>query len=346
MSCTAAANLLVLWPTNRCNLQCRYCYACTGAPPQDMSPDVARTAIDAMGSAPFSLQIAGGEPLLVPDRVEAIADYVRQKHPHTLISLQTNATRVTPSVAGMLRKHRIGVGVSLDGPPEVNEWQRGGTAQAIQGIQTLGRAGIRVGLNAVITAQSADALAKWAALAYTLGNVAGLALDLLRHFGRAMREDACRPASPDQIAAGLVALQARVRTLERLSGRTVVIREVAEARARLRTAAHAQHCYAACGRSFVVVPDGQVYACGSLVGDARYRVGHVSEPDSFRAVCLPQAESRRCTACRYRQACTKGCPSRMLGDAQGGFAAECALRHTAFALAEGAASIQKGEDDH
>lgn len=321
--------LLVLWTTGRCNLRCRYCYA-ADKPGGDMDWETARRAIDRLQGTPFRIQFAGGEPTLNLALMERVAEYVAGRG--VPMAVQTNAAALTDRCVELIRRHAIAVGVSLDGKPAVNEKLRGDTKRVIEGILRLREAGIMVNLNAVVTQENVRELPELAGLVAYLGNVRGIGLDLLRRSGRAIRPGAPEVAERGQIAEMLRKLHARIERMNRILPQPIRLREVEEARRRLRENRECgAYCYASMGWSWVVLPDGEVYPCGSLAGDARYRMGNVR--GEIRPVILPQSKQEKCESCEYERICPGGCPSRAL--LCGGFSPQdCALRRAAFEIAE------------
>lgn len=116
----------------RCNLACRYCYLYEGpdrtwrtrpaaAPPAVLDRAADRIAEHAAAHAlrDIALVLHGGEPLLAgADRLGALADRVRELTPADCsvhATVQTNATLLTDARVGVLARHDIGVGISLDG---------------------------------------------------------------------------------------------------------------------------------------------------------------------------------------------------------------------------------------
>lgn len=321
--------LLVLWVTARCNLQCTYCYANGGAEGRDMELSTAKRAIDALRSRPLKIQFAGGEPLMNFGLVEQICRYVQEEGIDAVFQLQTNGTLVTEEIAQSLAEHRISVGVSMDGVPEIHRRTRGSAVKVVEGIRTLGSAGLAVGLNAVVTRENAGHLHKLVDLAFYLGNVGGIGLDLLRHAGRGTEE---LDVEPEELRQALIAMDRRSRELQRLFGRKISLREVELAKKRLSGAGcGSQYCYASCGRSVVVLPDGTTYPCGSLRTED-YCMGAVEELAPDRIMSLRADSPDSCGICRYGAYCPRGCPSRRLLN---GNRLDCVLLKTAFSLAEG-----------
>lgn len=142
-----------------CNLGCKYCVAggdgTYGNPIKKI--DVARTVPQLeffLKKIPQGqkarLSYLGGEPLLYPEVLFAIVEYVDQvakerglKVFHTLI---TNATLLTPEIAQRLAKHNFDITVSIDGPAHENDELRPfkqktnketSTEKTLQGLQSL-----------------------------------------------------------------------------------------------------------------------------------------------------------------------------------------------------------------
>ncbi len=327
--------LLVLWLTNDCNLNCKYCYANAGEKQEYMTFDTAKKAIDRMGQGGFKLQLAGGEPLMNMPLIREIYDYLRQTGINAGLQLQTNGTLITPELAKEIRAMKIAVGVSLDGGIEMNEALRGQSGKVVEGIRNLSEAGIFVNLNCVLTARNAESLPGLVDMAYYLGNVKGIGLDLLRSTGRAVRNKV-KQAGPVQIREALRAAYDRTLQLKRASGRSIVIREIEDAKRRLDRGDECKgYCYAACGGSLVVLPDGSLYPCGSLAGRQEYLMGNVDDGD-IRVMALRADKSPECSACRYERLCPGGCPSRLIINRPDSRYSpqDCALRRTAFEIAE------------
>jgi uncharacterized protein len=132
-----------------CNIQCRYCYQ----DPQRDAGNVNRTydmgkmkaALDAEGQ-PFTL--FGGEPLLLPlPDLEELWAWGHQRFGSN--SVQTNGTLITDAHMALFERYRVKVGISVDGPGELNDarWHgdlqrtRTSTAATQRAIENLCAAG-------------------------------------------------------------------------------------------------------------------------------------------------------------------------------------------------------------
>ena len=132
----------------RCNLQCGYCYE---DPQRDAGNLGVRYDIDAMKRSiakhsredePFLL--FGGEPLLLPKRVlEDLWAWGFQRSGKN--SIQTNGVLIDDEHIALFKRYKVGVGLSMDGPGELNDarWDhtlertRRSTAQSERAIETL-----------------------------------------------------------------------------------------------------------------------------------------------------------------------------------------------------------------
>ena len=128
---------MVLNVTNQCNLACTYCYEYSedkivdtenGAQPKFMSIETAKQSVEFMLKEAGDNKIAhltffGGETLMnFPVLKETIA-YARRRGQEVGkdvdFSLTTNATLLKPEVIAYLVENQVGVTISFDGPPEV-----------------------------------------------------------------------------------------------------------------------------------------------------------------------------------------------------------------------------------
>lgn len=340
MICLENIRLLVLWLTNDCNLRCRYCYASAGEKKEYLSFETARKAIDRTKSVFFKVQLAGGEPLLNMELLRQIHNYIKAAGIPAALQMQTNGTLITQETAKELKKMNIALGVSMDGGVEMNEALRGKSGDVIEGIHHLAQAGIKVNLNCVLTSLNVKGLPKLIDMAFYFGNVGGIGIDLLRRTSRALYNKLAE-AEPAEISGALWAAYERTQQLHGISGKRIMIREIEDARKRLiADAACKGYCYAACGSSMVVLPDGSLYPCGSLTGRHDYYMGNVNEAD-IKIIELKTSKSLKCNKCKYEKICSGGCPSRLIVNSgnTGYSPQDCALRRTAFEIAENEINI-------
>lgn len=337
---------LILWPTAACNLDCRYCYR---RDPRGgrMSPQIADAAVDlaersATARTPVQVQLAGGEPTLVPDLVAHVAARVAASPRPMYLALQTNGTRLEAGLAEVFRRFHVQVGVSLDGPPDVHDQLRGRAQDTLTGLDLLAAAQVPVRVTAVLTAVNAHRLGDLAVMLAAYPNVVGLALDPLVPLGAA----AGRPELAPQASAvrdGATELYHRLKAINRLRGTPLAWRELdlirrARARARARSACgQSAFCHAACGQSLAITPDGRAYPCSQSAGDPASAAGTVAQLDTaaLRSRYAGVRLTGSCHDCAARDACPGDCPSRVAATAAAGWSADsvvCALYDTLWRL--------------
>lgn len=116
--------------TKKCNFHCIYCFrdfqderTITFQTLEDILQYILnyckKHKIDRIG-----LQMWGGEPLLAIDRIEYAVRFFEKTDLHVSIDIETNASVITEEIAKRLSDWGIHVGISLDGPPEIQNAQR------------------------------------------------------------------------------------------------------------------------------------------------------------------------------------------------------------------------------
>jgi uncharacterized protein len=133
-----------------CNIQCQYCYQ---NPERDAGNEVREYDLDRMKAAieqeggPFSM--FGGEPLLVPeDDLEELFRWGFERFGRN--NIQTNGSLINGHHMEMFKRYSVHVGISIDGPGELNDARWAGslaatrkrTARSEQAIVDLCHAGL------------------------------------------------------------------------------------------------------------------------------------------------------------------------------------------------------------
>jgi len=109
-----------------CNLACQYCYQNTQRAAGNLRAqyDMDRMK-QALAEEGREFSLFGGEALLVPEEdLEDLWSWGLQKFGSN--SVQTNGTLITPRHIELFRKYNVSVGISIDGPGELNDirWGR------------------------------------------------------------------------------------------------------------------------------------------------------------------------------------------------------------------------------
>jgi uncharacterized protein len=147
--------------TSGCNLHCAYCNveALTARTPRmalGLFKQVAELLLVNSRQPYLSLEFHGGEPLLLPDEwfEEAVAharDLARRHDRAVQFPLMTNGTLLTEE--RLLKLHGLGIvfGMSLDGPPDINDLLRGGGHAAERAVRLFRKHRIPFGVTTVLS---------------------------------------------------------------------------------------------------------------------------------------------------------------------------------------------------
>lgn len=134
---TRTLGRLEILVANKCNLNCRYCYAHGGdydCESQVLTPESAKKYLRALFSERYIsvdvVMLFGGEPTIAPDTIRTICEFFEQYSSLGLIekmpifTMVTNGTLIDEDLAQTLKKYDVRVTVSVDGPPEINDQLR------------------------------------------------------------------------------------------------------------------------------------------------------------------------------------------------------------------------------
>jgi uncharacterized protein len=163
--------LLVVQPTPFCNLDCSYCYLPNRGSKQRMREDTLeqtfrRVAESDLVRGPYTVVWHAGEPLVLPPAYyeSAFALAARFSKPGVEVthSFQTNATLLDEDFCEVIQRHKVRVGVSIDGPAFLHDARRktragkGTHARVIAGMEMLHRRRIPFHVITVLTREALD----------------------------------------------------------------------------------------------------------------------------------------------------------------------------------------------
>ena len=145
--------MLVLENFGACNMKCKYCFpeamwqrdGYSSRMPLDRVAQSVSASLKVPASDVIHIRFAGGEPLLaglewLSEAVDICRELVSLSGRRVTFSVQTNATVVTREIAQFLKTNQFEVGVSIDGPMELNELTRGHTTSTLEGFKIIAEA--------------------------------------------------------------------------------------------------------------------------------------------------------------------------------------------------------------
>jgi radical SAM protein with 4Fe4S-binding SPASM domain len=180
--------------TNACSERCGHCYMGSGERDAgEMPANEFRRAVDLLaGMGVFHMALGGGEALERPDFFE-LASYVRERG--MVPNLTTNGRLITRETAAKCRIFGQ-VNVSIDDAKTLREAE-GPLAERVRGVDLLLEAGIRVGVNCVVSRGNFDKLTAFFDFAATRG-LTDIEFLRLKPTGRARSEYFARRLTPGQ----------------------------------------------------------------------------------------------------------------------------------------------------
>lgn len=119
-----------------CNLACKYCFIENNANNNhseiNMSKDTAILALEKyikyLNDNPDiedpQIIFYGGEPFVNYEVMKDVVNYAKSKNSKILFSLVTNATLINDNILEFLKSNNISIGISIDGPKEINDSNR------------------------------------------------------------------------------------------------------------------------------------------------------------------------------------------------------------------------------
>lgn len=317
---------MVLEVAQDCNLRCTYCYAeggSYGGQARLLDPATARAAVrflveKSADCDQLTLVLFGGEPLL---NMEAIAVAVEEAEQlsaaagkQLTVSLTTNGTLLDTETVEFLRRHRIVVAVSLDGPPDLHDANRPyasgqGSYRKIlpQLKQLLENSTAPVAARVTLTPE------QWSRIDEVFDHL----MDLGFH------EVGVSPASPinekllptqekEELLLQSMAGMARRFAAAAREGKILPFSNILELLSRLHSG---QTKAVACGAGYgylAVDSGGEFYLCHRLAGEKDFAVGNLATgPDAEKIrSCLThvtEGKDKMCADCWARTLCSGGC---------------------------------------
>ncbi len=285
---------MIMKGTRLCNLRSAYCHDWEEGADQTMSFEVLARAIagamqdDTHDVVTFAWH--GGETTLLPmdfyRRAMAVQSRFRRPGQFVQNILQTNATRLTPRWAQFFRRNDIRIGISLDGPSEVQDDYRPDAAgrptfdRVLAGMRLLAEHGVPYGVLMVVDQttieRGADALFDFI-LDLGLKRVGLLAVNPNNQPDTSWLTRTAPYTPPSTMGAFLSDLYDR--WLEH-GDKTIAIRELADIEQALSNGHRGCKLYGDCiGDLFVVDPNGDVAHCDLFRGDSHYALGNLLDDD-------------------------------------------------------------------
>jgi uncharacterized protein len=310
---------VMIIPTLGCPSRCSYCWSSEEGSPI-MSIETVKEMVEWLKNFrddSITFTFHGGEPLL------AGADFYRQalplisdglNHLRIAFALQTNLWRLTPELAEILAEYHIPLGSSLDGPQELNDFQRsnGYYERTMKGYEIAKAHGLNVSFICTFTSHSI----KYKEDIFNYFKDNDLSLKLHPALPSLRDEERDKWAlSPEEYGELLVYLLDKY--LENMSD--IEVRNIDDYCRCVFTGRGTVCTFVDCmDDTFAVGPDGSIYPCYRYVGMPKYIMGNVRDHPSEEDLAKSDAwklmqqfkdyVNKECKRCNHIRYCRGGCP--------------------------------------
>jgi len=315
-------NSVTVKVTSGCNLKCHYCNVDTRAASAPQMPltlwrRISDLVLRNTQSKFVSIEFHGGEPLLLGiDFLCEAATYTRRLAREVdrvvEVPLVTNGLLITREVVHRLREVGVGITLSCDGPPSLNDQIRGGGIKVEQAVKLLVEEdyceGVMIVMSRVNYAHMSEVMQWFESL-----GVRDLAINCIQPQGRGQTQQIL---TGEQMHQGFVAVfQHMAKTHCSIVEHRVAqyIRRFIEGR-KPSVSCWDFECQA--GKSYVSIDlEGSIFACGSDV--ANHKLGNIHDAFIGKAHCRSQlvslhskaSETLNCFECPAKRICDHSCPT-------------------------------------
>lgn len=306
--------------TQICNLKCTYCAAggdgTYGDPVNRIQiektlPQLKFFLDKLPNNSDFNLSFVGGEPLLYPEALKAIYDYVLAESSTRQIRCKfmvtTNATVISDSTLDILSRMKIHVTVSLDGKAEINDSVRptknktSSTELTLHGLKQLAKIKnnlASIGISGVYSSENMNVLESY---------------QYFRTLGADWYEFnfSYTETCPEAQKAYLSQME-EVAALAWNLGQEAELRKIKTFNLYFQTLDSQQRVqnYCGAGKSFLMIDaKNQLYTCPWVVGEKAEIVGSEANLDHSKLAKYqkPLIELNNCQTCWARFICGGGC---------------------------------------
>ena len=324
-----------------CNLRCEYCYVEHLKDNTGLSVETVEKLFDELmtdNASNIDCCFHGGEPFLYFDKMKKILEMLSSKPYAKQIrySCQSNGTLLTDKIVDFIKEHRISIGISIDGPKQVNDILRkyangkGSFDAIIEGIKKLIQNKIGFSVLSVLSNQNIDYVIETLTFLKELGIPI---VDLKPCFRTNLSDHELTPELYTEAMIKVVDWLMENNTPQSC----ILVREVEMYTTLIMHQKHMSDCYdcrsmcdilnCGAGRDHITVDTfGNIYICDRLYGHEEYILGNINNESLDTIMRNPLIKtflSRRisvideCRDCDENRICFLGCPATNILQNQG-----------------------------
>lgn len=281
--------------TDNCNFDCSYCFvkkelAAKGKTPTYMNEEIASKSLAFWASLTQleesrfdeekQIVFYGGEPLLNYKIIKFILEEIKKYQDKGKLTknikanIITNASLITPEIAEDLKKHKIGVSISIDGSEESTDSSRCYTnGKAVygdirQGMEYCHEAGLPFGISVTLNEKSLDNPQETEEIVYKTGAIS-LGLNPILQTDSSLK----LPDDYAEKAADFILSSFKRYRKDGISEDRMMRKATAFANSNI----YPFDCEAAGGNQIVISPEGKVGICHGLLNAGDYIVADVDD---------------------------------------------------------------------
>ena len=323
---------IFIQPTNSCNLACKYCYISRDIKTEIMDEqtiwNILEKFICLSEDKPIHLLWHGGEPLLVgldfyKKAIEIESRFGGKSKFEN--SIQTNGTLLTEEFADFFKKYNFSMGLSLDGPKELNDKTRiyktnkSTFYSVLSSIKILRERGIET--NVIITLNKKNIRQTTQIYQFLKEHKISARFNPLVRAGRAVENYEELSISPEEFK------EAKLNIFNRWFSDKEPIHLYCFEDMLKNILSRNYICECtftdSCQKSFIsIAPQGDVYPCGEFSGIEKFRYGNINKNSLEDILSHPlrvnllgrEKNIRDCDIdCEYQKLCHGGCMSNAYG---------------------------------
>lgn len=300
-----------LYPTNRCNQKCSFCFNAEQNGAEDLPYENALRLLDILSKNGIrEIDIMGGEPFLLPWIADFIEDSVSK---NIKVNISTNGSK--PSASKKLKRigsDKIQIGVSLEGSTEEKHNKLTHSSHFLDAVSTIKElltSNLNPAVKTVVTRSSMDDVQD----IITLIRNIGVTRYYLLHMDFLGKSDALRKETLSYPAFMAFFQKTRV------SNSDMDIGCVHASCFRSDVLPSNTRC-AGGVRKLAILPDGSAYPCNLLISFDALQIGNIFTEDfsslwsNSKLAFFRNFKTNRCgiESCTNRPLCTGGCPAHGL----------------------------------
>lgn len=315
--------LVIIRPTERCNLSCRYCYSMTSSDVAVMEDQVLDEAMEKI--LRFYRQVTfvwhGGESTFVGlnffRRAMELQKKYRISDQKIINEIQTNGTLIDEDWAQFFKEHSFFVGVSIDGPKDINDAVRigpdasGTFERTMNGVTILRKQGISVAGICVIAKHNVGSIDR--VLDFYEDQDIPLNINPFISSGQGSIFADQLLITPNEFSRAMINIFDRW-----FENPTIKIYDFYKIIRSFFTGINNICCYSGkCSSEYIsVCPNGDVYPCGRWAGEKKFLMGNIMNETLSEIVHSRPAHEilgrgeflDECRDCQWLEICNGGCP--------------------------------------